>query len=98
MTRIFKYPLPMEVVAGGAGWNPEVHLQLPYGATILTAQAQDNAPVIWAEVDPETARKEARRFYILQTGAPLPGGSLKYINTIQINGGRLIFHIYEDRS
>lgn len=98
MTKIFKYPLPMGVLGSIVGWNPEVYLQLPLGTRILTALAQDNAPMIWAEVDSETERTEARRFYILNTGAVLPGGRLEYINTIQINEGRLIFHIYEDCS
>lgn len=93
--RIFKYRLTMEIRDGCVGWDPEVGFDLPVGTTVLTAQAQGNSPMIWAEVDPDERKLERRRFLILNTGAEIPSRPLKYLNTIQLNEGRLIFHIYE---
>jgi hypothetical protein len=88
----------MEIRDGCVGWNPEVRLELPFGSTVLTVQAQDNLPVLWAEVDPETSLRETHHFFLLNTGAELPARSGKYLNTVQINGGKFIFHIYKERS
>lgn len=95
MTKIFKYKLPMEVRDGCVGWGPEVAIDLPAGARILTAQAQDNAPVIWAEVDPERPL-ERRRLFILNTGGEVIPSAPYYIGTVQINSGMFIFHIYSE--
>lgn len=97
MKRIFKYPLPMEVDGPLARWKGRFEIELPVGAEILTVQAQGNVPVLWATVDPE-APKEKRKMLLLNTGAEIPPDAsyTRYIGTYQLNGGGLVFHLFED--
>ena len=70
---------------------------MPRGAKILTIQVQNEIPCIWALVNPEN-EKENRYFEIFRTGQYIPvdiGIERKYINTFQLNGGRLEFHLFE---
>ena len=88
MKRIYKYPLEL---------TDTQFVELPLGAEILTAQMQGDQLCLWAMVNtlPEAIKKN-RRIEIIGTGNPVPTGDLKYISTIQIEGGRLIFHIFEN--
>lgn len=97
MKRIFKYPLPMEVDNGVARWKDRFEIELPRGAEILTVQEQNNAPMLWALVDPE-AIKEKRKMLLLNTGAEMPPdvNYHRFLGTYQLNGGRLVFHLFED--
>ena len=77
--------------------NDIVKLSMPKGAEILTVQTQHEIPRIWALVDPEN-EKEKRYFEIFGTGHPIPidmGIERKYINTFQLEEGRLVFHLFE---
>lgn len=70
---------------------------MPKGAEILTVQTQNGIPCIWALVDIE-AEKEPRVFDIFGTGHPVTfdmGVERKYINTFQLKGGALVFHLFE---
>ena len=68
---------------------------------LLTAQVQNGAIVIWAEIDTD---KPERKFQIVPigTGWPLdpPAGkdcvldTHTYIDTVQLAGGSLVLHIY----
>lgn len=68
---------------------------------LLTAQVQNGAIVIWAEID---TNKPERKFQIVPigTGWPLdpPAGkdcvldTHTYIGTVQLAGGSLVLHIY----
>ena len=68
---------------------------------LLTAQAQYNTIVVWAEVD-TTAPNRKFRIVLVGTGWPLdalPGKKCildthTYINTVQLAGGNLVFHVY----
>jgi hypothetical protein len=97
MKRIFKYPLPMEVDGGAAQWKDRFEIELPMGAEILSVQEQNNAPMLWALVDPE-AIKEKRKMLLLNTGAEMPPdvNYHQFKGTYQLNGGRLVFHLFED--
>lgn len=70
-------------------------LMMPEGAQILTAQMQGNALCLWAMVNPEKA-KEKREIEVFGTGHP---GSdavpRRYIGTVQMQGGALVWHIFE---
>ena len=85
MKTIFKYYLPVSV---------PFTLAMPQGATILVAQNQAEAVVIWAEVDPELPL-ESRTFVTAMTGQPLPRGKKQFLGTVQLAGGALVFHVYE---
>jgi hypothetical protein len=93
--RIFKYPVPMELIGSNALWNDRFELALPAGAEILSVQAQANMPVVWALVDPEAPVK-FRKFLLLNTGGIMPENmDYKYLGTYQLNGGGLVFHLFE---
>lgn len=90
MTIIYKYALPPTD-------KPTIHL--PKGAKILTIQAQQNLPQIWAEVNPDEKETEAITFRTFGTGREMtgiePGTHLEYVGTWQINEGLLVFHTYK---
>ena len=74
-----------------------LEIDMPQGAYILCAKEQHDEIFIWAEVDPN-AIKERRFFEVFGTGhnidTSVVGGRL-YIGTAMLNGGNLVFHIYE---
>lgn len=80
-------------------WKFELHIDepvtllMPVGAEVLTVQAQGDIPCIWAIVDPN-AETETRRFYVRGTGHPLREVG-RYVDTFQLNGGALVFHLFE---
>lgn len=82
---IYKYPFPVED-------RPE--LWLPRGARVLSIQDQGGKLCLWAEVDPE-APKEERRFFLFGTGHRVVGGPMRFLTTVQMAGGKLVWHIYE---
>jgi hypothetical protein len=88
MKTIYKYELKMKDFQ---------HLLLPAEAEILTVQAQGNTPCIWAKVNTESPLEE-RCFEMFGTGINIPSGmgvSRKYINSFQLFGGSLVFHLFE---
>lgn len=71
-------------------------IQLPKGAKILTVQEQLQIPCIWALVDP-IAQKEDVEVWTFGTGHEMTdslSGKIKYLGTYQLNGGRLVFHVF----
>jgi len=89
--KIFKSAIPYPDESG------RFSLSLPRGAKVLTAQIQNETPVLWAEVDP-AARTELRPFYIVNTGQPLDFKFGRYIATFASSNG-IVWHLYElDRS
>lgn len=87
--RIYKYELSA---------NTPQSIDLPEGAQVLTAQGQHEQSVcIWALVDPERP-KQKRYFEVFATGESVfvdMGVSRNYIGTAQLEGGTLIFHVFE---
>lgn len=82
---IWKYPLTISKLQ---------EIDMPKGAEILTAQMQDDEPVLWALVDPDQ-EKERRFIEIYGTGHWLDGDPRKYISTFQIMESGLVFHVFE---
>lgn len=87
MQSVYKYPVSVHDI---------FTLELPEGARVLTVQAQGGAGVfLWALVDPD-APVEERAFRLAGTGHPINETNvLKYINTFQLQGGALVFHLFE---
>lgn len=72
-------------------------IEMPKGAKILTVQNQNGNACIWALVDPEN-EKEKRHFEVFGTGHNIHYNAAterKYINTFQLEDGRLVFHLFE---
>lgn len=91
MSVIWKYPVPYE-----AAFEHE----MPAGAEVLAVQTQHQGNprleqmVMWARVD-QDAPRETRRFQLAGTGNE-PWRKLgRYLGTCQLNGGSLVFHVFE---
>ncbi len=74
--------------------TPETPISIPEGARILALQVQANQPQLWALVDPQRPTM-GRMFKAVPTGLPFDDEGLTYIDTFQINGGTLVFHLFE---
>ncbi|WP_310599701.1 hypothetical protein [Desulfobulbus sp.] len=70
-------------------------VHLPFGAQLLTVRAKDdNAPLLWALVDPDMPAEE-RYLGIYTTNTALPDDPGRYIGTFLIYEGSLEFHLFE---
>lgn len=86
MQTIWKFDVPTQDIF----W-----LELPIGARVLSAQMQKGKPCLWVLLDPEIP-KEGRRFRLSGTGHPIEKAeSLSFIDTFQLDGGSLVFHLFE---
>lgn len=67
---------------------------MPNGAQILTVQMQGEHPCVWAmvDIDKPVVVREIRMY---GTGHPIDHDPGRYIGTIQMRGGQLIFHFFE---
>lgn len=87
MKRIFKYRLET---------TDEQTIAMPKGAEILSLQAQNGIPCIWAMVDASEPVKVNRYFEIIGTGHPINGDAQgKFIGTYQLMGGLQVYHVFE---
>ena len=86
MATVFKYEL--EVTDRQA-------VLLPPNASILSAQVQSGRICLWVglEID-ELHLSEPRDIRIHGTGHPI-AESLRFIDTVQLANGSLIFHVFE---
>lgn len=85
MTTIHKYPITI---------YDYIQLLMPKGAEVLCVQVQHEQPCIWAKVDTEQ-ENEIRNFALRGTGHAFMGGEQKYIGSFQMQGGLLVFHLFE---
>jgi hypothetical protein len=86
MKTIYKYPVDV---------NDTVSVSMPIGSEILCVQMQNDIPCIWALVDNEKD-DVLREFTWYGTGHSVKENPGKYIGTIQMMNGRLVFHLFED--
>jgi hypothetical protein len=77
-----------------------INIDLPKGAEILKIDVQNSQVCIWALVDKFAKETELRKFRTFGTGYDINDNTsnLKYINTIFLMNGSLVFHIFEDLS
>lgn len=75
-------------------------VMMPTGARCLSVQLQEHNGTlcVWAMVEPTLPTVE-RRFLMAGTGHPLPdivaAGQARHLGTVQLDSGRLIFHVFE---
>jgi hypothetical protein len=69
-------------------------IEMPTGAKVLTVQVQGDSVCLWALVDTEMG-KGTRIFEIYGTGHPVSTYQKRYIGTFQMEGGTLVFHVFE---
>lgn len=88
MKRIFKYSL--EIL-------DRQEVELPAGAKILSVQAQNGLPQIWAMVDDSQVKTDMVHIRIIGTGYEIPDAdSLEYIGTVQLINGECVFHVFKE--
>jgi len=75
--------------------DPETPVRMPEGSEVLHVAEQRGQVCLWALVDPG-ARLVDRRFVIAGTGHPLPPHCGRFIGTVLLSGGALVFHFWED--
>lgn len=61
---------------------------------ILSAASQGESICVWAEVDLTTTEKTEEHFDVFGTGHDVPPGNRKFIGTVFLIGGQLVFHVY----
>ena len=85
--KIWKYPINTHDV--------NFVLEIPEGGKPLYFEVQKEIPTLWVLVNPEH-KFEKRYFRIVGTGDIIEeDDTLKYIGTIQMADGDLIFHLFE---
>lgn len=71
------------------------HIEMPRGAKILTTEMQHGHLRIWAMVDP-SQDKVPRLIQIAGTGHDLSTRIMgEYIGSFQLDGGNLVFHVFD---
>lgn len=70
-------------------------IQVPNGAQFLHVGEQEGAICLWALVNPVETKREERTLRIAGTGHNLSNGRFDYIGPVHLDGGRLIFHVFE---
>lgn len=85
--RIFKHHINLNL--------REQMIPMQDGARILSVQMQYGECQLWA-VENKEAPRVARRIEVLCTGAIVDDADkLAFIGTVQVDGGSLIFHVFE---
>jgi hypothetical protein len=82
---IWKFPLRVD---------DHVAIEMPMASKVLCVQVQLGTPCLWALVYPD-AKMETRDFRVIGTGHPIERDPGDYIGTFQLNGGALVFHVFE---
>ena len=84
MITIYKYPLIID--------DRQI-IQMPSDAVLLCVQVQRGIPCLWARVDEDNAA-ESRVILTRGTGHAAAGVG-DYVGTYQIEGGQLVFHVFD---
>lgn len=81
--------------------KPTCTIEMPEGSLILSVQAQLQADGVleevcmWVLVDPDLP-KVPREFVVYGTGHPVRDDRVeKFLGTVQLSGGKLVFHVFE---
>jgi len=85
MKTIYKYPFRP---------TDRIVIDMPEGAEILCVQMQHGTPQVWAVVNPD-AMPKARVLCLRGTGHAMKGNEGHYVGTFQMDGGMLVFHLFE---
>ena len=77
--------------------KPQCELLMPKGAEVLSAREQYGAVCLWVLVDPDATAQEARHFRVRGTGHSIEGDPGRFIDTVTLQGGALVWHVFEVR-
>ena len=87
MQTIWKFPL----TALGT-----IRFSMPRDAVPLCVQVQNEIPTIWARIPDTDAQSFTRTFRVFGTGHNMDNFQGEYIGTFQLDGGALVFHVFEE--
>lgn len=86
MKSVWKYPIKI---------TDEQQIEMPQGARILSSDMQGDQLCLWVLVD-KGVPNAMRTIRIHGTGHAIQdAGQLAFIDTVQMAGGRLIWHVFE---
>lgn len=85
MDKIWKYTL--EITDKQSICMPEVSI-------MLDVRLQNGSPCLWVRVDPSSPYV-FKEFITHVTGQDVPHETGNHIGTYQLNGGSLVFHVFE---
>jgi len=85
MKKVFKYQLKFE---------DYIQIEVPNDYKILSASIQHGIPCIWILVDPNNI-SVTLNLRMAGTGHPISDEIVRFIDTIELDNGSLIFHIFE---
>lgn len=71
-------------------------VMMPAYATVLTVHVQKGQPCVWVKADSQATALVERRFFIHGTGHPVNSRAGRYVGTFQLDGGALVFHVFEE--
>lgn len=74
--------------------QPNIDIEMPVGAQILSVREQGNDICMWTLVSPD-APKEKRIFMVFGTGHDVPPVQMKFLGTAHLQSGGLVFHVFE---
>ena len=77
------------------GLAPECTQEIPRGGKILHVASQGDNMCLWVMVDPGMP-KETRKFRVYGTGNIMLDNPGTFIGTVLMNGGSLVFHVFEE--
>lgn len=88
--RIYKYPLQLT-----DDQTVQMHGESP---RILSVQIQHDGLCMWALVD-ETAALHPVKIHVYGTGNKIPDHTwmFLFLGTVQLYGGRMVFHVFLER-
>jgi len=72
----------------------KLNIEMPLGAIVISVDEQYGKICLWAEVDPDKTTT-TRYFQVYGTGHTINAVNQSFIGTVKLNGGQLIFHVYE---
>ena len=72
-------------------------LSVPPYSNVCAVQVQRGVPRIWMFVIPNIPERVVRRFWVYGTGEDIPD-THQYYGTFQLEGGDLVFHVFEEEA
>lgn len=85
MERIYKYKL--DIIDNQI-------LRIPKGGVILSCQIQKDDMFLWVKINDSEIEVD-RQIKIIGTGNPIDETRLIFIDTVQMMGGDIVFHVFE---
>lgn len=86
---IWKYPLKVTDVQD---------IEIPHGSILLSVQAQDETPCLWALIYNTEAEKEIIRLRTIGTGNAISNEDFDpkdFLGTYQLGGGSFVRHVFQ---